>query len=306
MSKTCVVILNWNGWKDTIECLKSIDNNEKKSKNLEIIVVDNASTDTSVKRIKKLSLKNFKVTLLKNEQNLGFAGGNNVGIDYALKNKFDYIFILNNDTEIGKNAISKLAKYMDENKIVGVASPKIYFAKGFEFHKKRYSAKERGGVIWYAGGDMDWDNVLGTNHGVDEVDTGQFNETADTVFATGAAMILRSEVVKKFGKFDERFFLYFEDTDLSLRFKRAGYQIKYFPNSVIWHKVSRSSGIGSDLNDYYITRNRLLLAINWAPWRAKFAVIKESIFFIARFGREWQVKGAMDFYLRKFGKGTWK
>ena len=103
---------------------------------------------------------------------------------------------------------------------------------------------------------------------------------------------------------DEKFFLYYEDSDFCERIRRRGYSIIYSPKAILWHKVAQSSKIGSDLNDYYIHRNRLLFGIRYAPMHAKLALLKESVRFLF-FGRPWQKKGVRDFYLGKLGRESW-
>jgi hypothetical protein len=303
MSKIFVIILNWNRAKDTIECIKSL---QKIKENLEIVVVDNASVDDSVLKIEN-SLKStkFKFSILRNDTNLGFAEGNNVGIKYALKNGANYVMVLNNDTIVDKNIVFEFLLAAKENPKAGVFSPKIYFAPGFEYHKKRYKKTDQGRVIWYAGGIIDWNNVYGINRGVDEVDSGQYENVETLDFATGACMFLRASALREVGLFNKLYFMYLEDADLSLRFKKCGWEVLYVPRARLWHKVAQSSGIGSGLNDYFLTRNRINFAVNYAPLRAKAAVIKES-FKLWKKGRPWQRRGARDFYLGKFGKGSWK
>lgn len=115
-------------------------------------------------------------------------------------------------------------------------------------------------------------------------------------------MFIRREVLEEIGFFDERYFLYLEDADFSQRAKRKGWKILYWPRAILWHKVSQSSGIGSQLNDYYITRNRLLFGMTYAGVRAKLALLKESVklMFV---GRKWQRAGVADFYMGRFGHG---
>ncbi len=307
--KVSIIILNWNRKKDTIECLESIENLQILGFELEIVVVDNASSDGSQKAVeqifKKITEKNILCKQIRNTTNLGFAAGNNVGMRYSLDSGADYLLVLNNDTEVDKSLIKKLLKVAKKYSKVGTISPKIYFAKGFEFHKNRYKRKDLGKVFWYAGGDMDWDNVYGSNHGVDEVDKGQFEKAKETDFATGACMLLKSEALKDVGLFDEKYFMYLEDADLSQRLKRKGWEVLYTPKTEIWHKVAQSSGIGSDLNDYYITRNRLLFGMRYAKFRTKLALVRES-FKLFLTGRRWQKIGVRDFYLGRFEKGSWK
>ena len=140
MIKVFLIILNWNGAKDTIECLRSIGRMKGDNYKLKVIVIDNASSDGSVKEIQKAEINNQKekldFKLIRNEYNLGFSEGNNVGIKYAVENEADYILILNNDTQVDGNLIQELVKFADKNKDVGIVSPKIYFAPGYEFHKE--------------------------------------------------------------------------------------------------------------------------------------------------------------------------
>jgi GT2 family glycosyltransferase len=221
--------------------------------------------------------------------------------------------LLNNDTEVEENLVEGLLKTFDEYPKAGAISPKIYFAKGYEFHKhslndpskEMYTKGELGHVIWYAGGTMDWNNVYGSNFGVDEVDNGQFEKVRETDFATGCCVMYTAKVLRNVGLLDEKYYLYLEDADVSERIKRNGHTVLYTPYAHLWHKVSQSSGIGSQLNDYFITRNRLLFGIKYAPTRAKIALLRESIRFLRK-GRQWQVRGARDFYLLRFGRGSWK
>jgi GT2 family glycosyltransferase len=170
--------------------------------------------------------------------------------------------------------------------------------------KNRYKKSDLGKVIWYAGGDIDWNNVYGVNRGVDEVDHGQFDAPTQTTFGSGACLFIRTSVLQKVGLFDERYFLYLEDTDLCMRIRRAGFNVYYVPSAYLWHKVSQSSSIGSQLNDYFITRNRLIFGARYATLRANVALFRESITFLFS-GRPWQKKGVVDYYTHRFGKGSW-
>jgi len=297
-----IIVLNWNRSDDTIACLDSLNKITISDYKMKVVLVDNGSSDDSVQRLKKYNAGNMNIKLIEKTDNLGFAAGNNVGIKYALKNNADYVFILNNDTLVDKDIVNKLLKAADRYKDAGIFTPKIYFARGFEFHKK-YKKNELGKIIWSAGGEIDWNNVYGKNAGVDEVDNGQFGKDRETDFATGAAMFVRSKVFIKYRLFDERYFMYFEDVDLCFRYKRSGGKIIYVGSAILWHKVAQSSGIGSDLNDYYITRNRLLFGMGYAPLRTKLALYKESVKFLM-YGRPMQKKGVIDFYTAKFGRGT--
>ncbi len=306
MTKVFIIILNWNQPKLTIECLESVMKLRTNNYELRTVIVDNGSTDGSVEKLnaKKANVK-WEIEVIETGKNLGFAAGNNIGIKYAMEHGADYVVLLNNDTEIHANLIEGLLKTFEENPKAGAVSPKIYFAKGFEFHKDRYSASDLGKVIWYAGGRLDWNNIYGSNHGVDEVDKGQFEKARETDFATGCCMILPRSVIEKVGMLDEKYYLYMEDADWCQRINNAGYKVFYSPCGHLWHKVSQSSGIGSELNDYFITRNRLLFGIKYASFRTKAALLRESLRFMTN-GRKWQAIGARDFYLRRFGKGSWR
>ena len=192
-----------------------------------------------------------------------------------------------------------------QNSDIGMASPKMYFAKGYEFYKERYNKEEVGKVFWYAGGIIDWNNILSSHRGVDEVDVGQYNQIWQTDFVNGACVIIRKDVFEKIGFLDSSLFLYWEDADFSQRAKRAGFKVVYYPDTCIWHKVSASTGgSGSPSNDYFLIRNRFYFALKYASFRAKFAVFKDTLK-LAFTGREWQRKGAMDALWGVKGMGAW-
>ena len=298
------MILNWNRGADTVACLKSLDKiRTPKETEVLTIVVDNASTDDSLILLHKLKSPAFRI--VQNEANLGYVGGNNVGIKVALEEKCDWVMVLNNDTLVDRDFLKEMLVEVGQNKKVGLVSPKIYFACGFEFHKDRYPKGVLGKVIWSAGGSIDWANCFGKNTGIDDVDRGQYDEVKEIEFATGACLFIKAEVFEKLGIFDERYYLYFEDADFSQKLDKAGFEMLYVPKSIIWHKVAQSSGVGSDLNDYFITRNRLLFGLTYAPLKTKLALIREAVGFLVS-GRVWQKRGVSDFFKRNFGKGSWK
>jgi len=300
--KVGIVIVNYNGKADTLACLHSLQKLEIRNLKFEIIIVDNASIDDSVVAIKK----QFPwVKVIENQENLGFVGGNNVGIKRVLQNGADYVLVLNNDTLVSKNLLQELLRISGRDPKIGIIVPKIYFASGYEFHKERYSSKDLGRIIWYAGGKIDWRNMFGVHLGVDEVDRGQFEEEKEITFATGCCLLIKREVLTKIALFDEKFFLYGEDVDFSIRVVRAGFKIFYAPKAHLWHKNAGSSSAGSSLHDYYITRNRLLLGWRYAPWRVKLALLKQSGQRLIQ-GRDWEKKGIIDFYLGKFRKGSYE
>lgn len=302
MKNVFITIVDYNGKENTIECLESLNLVKKDGICLHVVVV-NTAENVSYKLNKIYN--NFTTTVLNPGKNAGFAGGQNRAIRYALENGSDYILILNNDTIADKNLINELMHVLDTNKSVGIVSPKIYFAKGYEFHKNKYKKEDLGKVLWYAGAIMDWQNIVGSHRGVDEVDRGQFNTNEKTDFASGCAMLVKKEVFEKVGLFDEKYFLYYEDADLSIRAKKANFDIFYAAAAILWHKNAGSAGgSGSKLQDYYIGRNRLLFGMKYASLRSKLAILKESFYLLFK-GRMWQKKGIQDFYAQRFEKGSY-
>jgi GT2 family glycosyltransferase len=308
--KISIVILNYRGKKETIDCLQSLYYINRKGFKLKIILVDNKSDESieeTIDHFRKQTREDPKtrdidLKLIQNKDNLGFCGGNNVGIQEAIKAKSSFVFILNNDTVVDRDIIVNLLKTSKKYKweIIG---PKIYFYPGNEFHFDRYKANERGKVVWYAGGKIDWNNILFFHNGVDLVDLGQFNHHEETDFVTGCALFIKSEVLKKIGYFNHDYFLYLEDADLCQRAKIAGYKIGFAPKAVLWHKNAASSGKpGSNLHVYYQTRNRLVFGMKYAKLRTKIALIKESLKML--FNSKMQRRGVLDFYLKRFGRGS--
>ncbi len=299
-----VTIVNFNSSEHTLSCLKSLDAVSRKDFDLNVVVVDNASAEPF--DVLEKDYKNFKLVLIKSRINTGFAGGQNLAIKKALDGNADFIVVLNNDVILDKNFLINLLKTFSDKPDCGLVSPKIYFAKGHEFHKDRYEERDLGKVLWYAGGRIDWKNVLGDHRGVDEVDNGQYDKLEETDYVSGCAAMIKREVFEKTGLFDEKYFLYYEDNDLSQRARKSGFAIYFQPESYLWHlNAGSTGGSGSQLHDYYITRNRLLFGFRYASLRAKLALLKESIRLVYS-GRKWQKRGALDFYIGKMGKGSFK
>lgn len=298
MTNISIILVNWNGEKDTLACLASLKKVSMHQRvNASVIVVDNGSTDDSVAAIQK----NFPdVEVMEAGKNSGFAAGNNVGIRFALENGADYIWLLNNDTSVDKNALVALLEAWKDPR-VGIAGSKIYFAPGNEFHKERYQKPEQGKVLWYAGGNIDWQNMYASHRGVDEVDKGQYDRIEETGFVTGCSMMVKKQVFEKVGLLDEKFFAYLEDLDLCLRAKQMGYKLFYVPQSIVWHKNAGSSGVGSSLHQYYMTRNRLFIGMRYASLRTKFAIARETIRSILN-GPPIRRKAVIDALTGRWGK----
>ena len=297
MNKIGLVILHFNNLDLTEDCLESARQLEDKNFKIEVIVVNN----NPLENIDFLKKKFPEFIFLKTNKNLGYAGGNNFGIKRALKNGADFVLILNNDTFFDKKLIIELFKAAKVNKQAGILGSKIYFAPGCEFHRQRYQEKDRGKVIWYAGGLVDEKIMVSSHRGVDEIDKGQFNSITATDFVTGCAMFVKREVFERIGFFDERYFLYYEDTDFSQRAKRAGYKIIFVPTAKVWHANAGSSEVGGKIHDYYMTRNRMLFGFKYGSLKIKLALARESLRILLK-GSTWQKMGIRDFYLRRFGQ----
>ena len=295
------ITINFHSDKDTLDVVKQLSENTLPlGVSSTIYVVDN---DRSADLQKKLN-KYPQVVYIESPGNMGFAAGNNLGFKKALEDEVDIIVLINNDTIVPVDLILKILSSPIVEKTTGAVGGLIYFAKGFEFEKK-YKKEELGKVIWYAGGKHDWNNVYGEHIGVNEVDVGQYDGVRETDFITGCLLVTKAEVLKKVGLFDERYCLYFEDSDLGMRIKKAGYKLIFDSNIKLGHKVAQSSAIGSALNDYFITRNRLLFGMDYASTRTKTALLREAVKKMI-IGTKAQKQAVRDFFMRKWGWGSWK
>ncbi|MCK5084504.1 MAG: glycosyltransferase family 2 protein [Candidatus Pacebacteria bacterium] len=291
-----IIVLNWNGKEDTLECLESLE--KINYSNYKIVVVDNGSEDDSVSETKK---QFPKVKIIENKKNLGFAGGNNVGIKYAINSGARYVLLINNDTMVEENFLSELVEVGESDEKVGVLGSKIYF----------HSEPDR---IWFAGGKVSWLKNKGTHIGLDQIDNGQYDKIKETDYLTGCCLLIKREVIEKIGVLEEDYFLYYEDTDFSLRAKNANYKIVYVPKSKIYHKISRSTKPGSSDYIYYHTRNGLVMARRTGSLLSKIILYPHCVYlflkqiikiiFIPK-KREWAfavLKGEKDFLSGKMGK----
>jgi GT2 family glycosyltransferase len=242
---SCIVILNWNGCEDTLACLASVAS--LRGSDHRVIVVDNGSSDGSVLAIRQ---EYPRVELIETGRNLGFAGGNNVGIRRALELGADYVLLLNNDTEVDPGLIDAFVAAAQQRPDAGAFSAKIYF----------HAEPQR---LWYAGATWNLAAARFEQVGEGMVDDGRpaFNTLADTDYACGCAFFVSAARLREIGLLDEDFFLYFEETDWCFRARAAGHPSVFVPAARLWHKVSVSfGGEGSPLALYFLTRNRLLWA----------------------------------------------
>jgi len=305
MTKVAIIILNWNKPELTIETVNSVLKINHSNFDYQIFLVDNGSSDNSLSIFQKEFSSNKKIKVISNSANLGFVGGNNTAIKHILKLDFNQILLLNNDVLVDPDFLTNLVKNTSKYSVLG---PKIYFAPGYEYHHDRYTKKQLGHVIWFAGGQMDWDNIYGSHIGVDEVDNGQYDQINDKVdFLTGCCLLVNRQVFETIGLLDNSFFMYLEDADFCQRAKKNNFKLAYIPSAKIWHINAGSSKSGGDLQNYFITRNRLLFGFRYARFRTKLALIRESFIQLADSKiSKWQKIGIKDFYIKKLAKGSWQ
>ncbi len=240
MKLVSIITVNFNQPEVTEALLNSIALTNSYP-NIEIIVVDNGS---KINHIPEWETKYTKAKFIRSEKNLGFAGGNNLGIHCA---KGEYIFFVNNDTEFTNGLVQKLVDVLDALPNVGIVSPKI-----------RYFSHPN--ILQYMGY-TEMNYYTASNHcvGQFEVDNGQYDHlTGETGYAHGAAMMIRKECIEKAGIMPENFFLYYEELDWCDSIKRAGYKAWLVADALIYHKDSISVGKGSALKEFFMNRNRIL------------------------------------------------
>ena len=307
MKTVAIIVLNWKTAELTINTINSLKKIEHKIFKYHIYLIENGSPDNSLTILKNKFSKDPLITIIPLSVNLGFAGGNNIGIQAALKRPYDYLLLINSDVIVDTQFLTQLLNSAAKHQDVGLIGPKIYFASGYEFHKDRYLREELGHVIWSIGSKMDWNNIYGSNLGIDEVDRGQYETfNSNLEFISACCILIIPEVIKYTGLMSSDYFMYYEDNDFCQRIRSAGFKIALDPSAKIWHLNSGSNEAGGgSLHDYFLTRNRLIFGFKYAKLRTKFALFRDTIRTIFT-GTPWQKRGVIDFYLRKFGKGSWQ
>ncbi|NMB87747.1 MAG: glycosyltransferase family 2 protein [Chloroflexi bacterium] len=236
-----IIILNWNGKADTLACLESVFQMDYPA--YRVLVVDNGSTDGSGKLIRE---RFPAVRLIENGANLGFVGGNNVALQEVLADGDEYALLLNNDTEVAPGFLAPMVAALEADPQAGIAGPTICY----------YNEP---GIIWSAGGSIDWKKGITRMIGLDEANTGQYGTAPGEVdFVTGCALLIKTRVVRQIGGLEEKFFAYYEETEWCVRARNAGYHCLFVPQALIWHKITRVAREASPQVHYYMTRNRLL------------------------------------------------
>ena len=243
-----VILVNWKKYNLTSNCINSL--NKSNYKNFKIILVDNEYSEKSIIELKN---KYKELLVFKEKNNLGFAGGNNIGIRYALENDYDYIMLLNNDTEVKENFILPLVERIEKDHFLGAVQPLIL----------NFSNKS---IIWNAGGKLNkFLGLTSTRLNNNKLNSSiVFDDYTDWI--SGCCILIKSEILTKVGLLDEKFFNYYEDVDWSLRMKNLGYDLGFVKESIIYHHGSSSSknkktkeGVISSKIHYFNIRNHILL-----------------------------------------------
>ena len=248
MKSISIILVNYNGKKYNDKCIESILKSTIASQ-LQIVIVDNASTDGSLKLLQDNWGKNSQITIISLDKNYGFSEANNVGIRWAEKNGSDYFLILNNDTEIAKDAVEKMLDAYQKTGAMIV--PKIVYA-------------DQPDTIWYAGGQFSKIIWKPLPRGMNQKDIGQYDCSRQCSFANGCSIFMSKKIIQQLGLLDEKFFLYYEDTEYSLRARESQVAVWYCAEATVFHKVNGAT-MGNDRPDsaYYIARNWLICNRKW-------------------------------------------
>ena len=289
--KVAIIIVNYNGFSDTVECIQSIEKNDYG--NYQIVVVDNASTTVPLPEEKQY-LESHAI-YIQSHTNAGFSAGNNIGIQLAMEKRAEYVLLINGDTTVEPDFLSKLMAAANAHPEAGIVCGRIMY----------YDTPQ---ILWYGGGTIDFKtgNTVHTGWGknIQEVEL----KSGPVTFSTGCLMLIPVSVFRKTGFLGEEYFLYCEDTDYSCRVQAAGYSIYYCNDAVIYHKVSRSVGQASATQQYYMTRNtQYLVRACLSDWKtACFCTFVRDVKSLIR-GRlklSIFIRAYRDVWKRRMGKVT--
>ncbi len=260
MPKVFVIILNWNGKNNTLACLKSIQKITYKS--CYPIVVDNGSIDDSTSAIRNAYPH---IHVIETHTNLGFSGGNNVGIKHALANGADYLYLLNNDTIVDPKILDAFVSLSQKQ-----ATPTILGGRVYLFDKP--------GTFDHLGGN--WNPRKGNFDlvALRQIDDQTFDQPLLVDYVCGCSLFAPSVIFKKLGGLDNRFFLYWEESDFCMRAKSLGYPSMYCPEAKLWHKVSASIASNTSYATYFFWRNRLLWMRKHLPFRSRLKLFLKTVF----------------------------
>ena len=221
--KVSIIVLNWNGCDDTIECLESLK--KITYPNYEVIVVDNASSGNDVSILRE-RYSNY-IQLIVNDQNYGYPEGNNIGMRSALANGADYLLLLNNDTVVDPQFVTELLKVAETDHSIGILGSKLY-----HYYHPEVIQSAGGRIIWWLG--------LIRDYGIDEHDVGQHNKVSERDYVWGTSFLIKRSVLDTISFMNTYFYFGIEEYDYCTRAKRAGYKIVYVPESKVWHKFGAS------------------------------------------------------------------
>lgn len=237
-----IVILSWNNSQDTIECLSSVLG--LSYPNYSILIVDNGSTDDSVRKIRD---RYADIEIIETYTNLGYAEGNNVGIRHAIRSKADYILVLNNDTLVETNMLTELVQVAESNLDVGMVGPTMYCT----------SPNDR---LFAAGSFVLWRQGSLNHRGMFELPGSYVSRSNPELvdFIVGCGVLVSRIMIEEIGLLESKYYLNFEDVEWGVRANRNGFKVLYAPKAIMWHKVSATLGLASPANTYYMTRNALL------------------------------------------------
>jgi len=246
--KVSIIVLNWNGLGDTIECLESLK--KITYPNYEVIVVDNGSRGNDAEVLGE-KFGDY-IHLIRNDKNYGYTGGNNIAIRCVVNHSApDYFLILNNDTIVAQDFLDQLVEVAESDASIGIVGPKVYY----------YNFPNR---IQSAGGKVNMRIGQAPHIGVKEIDAGQYDTQQEVDYLFGCCLLIKKEAIQKVGLFDESYFCYWDETDYCFRAREAGYKVVYTPEAKIWHKApmklevwdkTPSRGKASGLPHYYMARN---------------------------------------------------
>jgi len=302
LPEVAVIVLNWNGKDDTLSCLKSVRAQENIV--VHMMLVDNASIDHSVPAVRE----SFpEAEIIETGANLGYAGGNNVGLKHALKRGFEYTFVLNNDTVLDPYCLANLVADLNAHPNAAAAAPKALFL-------------DSPTTIYFAGGTLSPGGAP-EHVGMGQQDGPQFF-SCDTEWVTGCAILFRSRVLKEISLFESKFFLLFEDLDWSMRARKLGYKLRFVADARLWHKASASFGkTFSPLYWYYYSRNNLLWIERAFSRRQRprlyFSALKRTLYAVLLDGnmptlerkqiRRSVARGVSDYLFRRFDeRNSWR
>ena len=265
--KTAIILVNWNGFYHSDNCITSIF--QSNATDYDIIVVDNNSEDISGSKLKE---KYPGIILIESKHNAGFSGGNNIGLQYSVKNGYQYSFLLNNDTFVQKDFLYELTRFMDTHSDFAVAQPKIFFA-------------DQRNILWNGG--SYYNKLFGITYSkrYGRKETKEQNRIQIVDWVTGCAFFVRNEILKQTGLLVENMFMYYEDAELSFRIKSIGYQLAFLPQSVIYHVAGASGKTSVKLDEgytspdilYYSLRNRIWFLKKYTPFYCIPAVLTYNI-----------------------------